>query len=154
MRAVALSVLLAAAAGCARGRDATLVWEGAGPPRVESAAALSERLAPVGPGVRRGTWGESVDATFQALDSVRAEEPHVHARHDLTVVLLRGHGVLVVEGRRYALTSGDVVHVLRGRVHAFAPQGNAVALAIFTPPLDGIDYVPAGAMRNPPADAP
>lgn len=107
-------------------------------------------LPMVGPGVQRGAWGDSTDASFQLMASDRAEEPHVHRTHDLTVVLLRGGGTLVVEGRSYEMGAGDVMHVVRGRNHHFHPDGRgpAVALAIFTPRLGSPDYEPAPDMPN------
>ena len=68
--------------------------------------------------------------------------------------MLRGRGTLTVEDRRYDLGAGDVAEVGRGKVHAFAPSGRVTALAVFTPRLDGADYVPASAVESAPANAP
>ena len=106
-------------------------------------SAVAETLVPRSPGVRAGIWGPSPAATFQLLEASTAELPHVHREHDLTVVLLRGHGVLWVEYRAHRLRAGDVVHIARGRPHHFHPADGAVrALAIFTPTLDEVDFVP------------
>jgi len=148
---VALTVLTLGALGC--GRPPSLVWEGGGPARQVGLPLATAGLAAATPGTRRGPWGEASDETLLLMESDQAEEPHVHARHDLTVVLLRGRGTLVVEGRRYDLRGGDIAHIARGKVHAFAPAGHATALAIFTPRLEGPDSVPASAMGNAAANA-
>lgn len=152
-RALVLIALAAGTAACVR--PPLLVWEGAGPVQgVRSSSAVSADIASVAPGTRRGPWGEAPDETLQVIDSDRAEERHIHARHDLTVVLLRGHGILDVEGRRYTLRAGDVVQIGRGKAHAFTPSGRSTALGIFTPHLDGSDYVPVVAAENAAANAP
>jgi mannose-6-phosphate isomerase-like protein (cupin superfamily) len=140
-----LALLLAVTgvlAGCRPTAGPTLVWEGAGAPLAQTATGAATRLPPVAPGTWRGAWGDSSDATFQLLASDRSEEPHVHRAHDLTVVLLRGGGTLIVEDRAYELRAGDVLHVMRGRMHHFHPDRgtSTVALAIFTPILRSKDY--------------
>ena len=119
-----------------------LIWEGAGPPRDMGTSEWASTLTTRQPGVRSGPWGTSPDATFQLLEAQTPERPHVHATHDLTVVLLRGRGVLRVEGRDHRMTAGDVVHIGRGRVHAFAPSPDepTLGLAIFSPALTNSDY--------------
>ena len=120
-----------------------LIWEGQGAPRAAGAPEWATDLVSRQPGVRAGAWGTSRDATFQLIEARAPERPHVHQSHDLTVVLLRGQGVLRVEGREHPMTSGDVVHVSRGRLHHFRPTGTdpALALAIFSPQLSGPDYL-------------
>ena len=150
-RTTTLAVIVLA--GC-RAREPTLIWEGGGAARAQSVDAAVAGLPAAATGVRRGPWGESPDATFQLLDSDRAEEPHVHVAHDLTVAVLRGRGTVMVAGHRYDIRAGDVLHVGRGRVHAFAPSSpGTIALAIFTPKLDGPDYVPASAVSDATAGA-
>lgn len=72
------------------------------------------------------------------------ERPHVHAGHDLLVVMLAGRGVLHLAGREVPMQAGDVVTIARGTPHWFAREGAevAVALATFMPPLDAPDVVP------------
>jgi mannose-6-phosphate isomerase-like protein (cupin superfamily) len=151
-RMLAMVVPLALVA-VACGRPPSLVWEGAGAARQASMADLTAGLPAASPGVRRGPWGDATDESLFLMDSAAAEEPHVHQRHDVTVVLLSGRGALVVEGRRHDMRAGDVAHIGRGKVHAFAPSGRASALAIFTPRLEASDSVPASAVGNAAADA-
>jgi quercetin dioxygenase-like cupin family protein len=84
-------------------------------------------------------------ASYSLVQLAAAEEPHRHRRHDLTVLVLRGDGVLTLDGVRVALRAGDAAAIPRNHVHWFAPtEGTtAVSLAIYTPPLDGKDFVPA-----------
>ena len=136
---LAIIVIAIVVGGCA-GHSPTLVWEGGGAPRATRVETAVSTLRSVAPGVRSGVWGDSPDATFQLLDAQVAESPHVHERHDLTVVLIAGEGRLVVEDREYVLREGDVVHVERGRVHHFHPKKSVLGLVIFSPRLEGIDY--------------
>ena len=154
MRALVVVVLGSQALlSMACGRPPSLVWEGSGAARQASIADLTAALPAASPGIHRGPWGDGVDESLLLIDGTAAEQPHVHQRHDLTVVLLSGHGTLVVEGRRHDMRAGDVAHIGRGKVHAFAPSGRATALAIFAPRLEAPDSVPAPAIGNAAADA-
>jgi mannose-6-phosphate isomerase-like protein (cupin superfamily) len=75
------------------------------------------------------------------------ETPHYHRFHDITVFVLRGEGVMDVEGKRFTVRAGDVVHVHRGVRHFFRNTGNdaAVTFVTFSPPFDGRDTVTAEA---------
>jgi mannose-6-phosphate isomerase-like protein (cupin superfamily) len=146
LRAAALVAILGSVSlgGCVRARSPQLVWEGAGAAHAGDADALAASLTRGAGDLGTGTWGESPDATFQLLETRTAERPHVHDRHDLTVVILRGRGTLVVSGRSRQVVAGDVLHVARGRVHHFHPSGTVpvLALAIFTPRLEQPDNRP------------
>lgn len=87
-----------------------------------------------------------------------AESPHYHRFHDLTVLVLRGEGVIDIEGKRLALRAGDVAHVNRGVRHYFRNTGKeaAVAFVTFAPPFDGRDTVTAEAppSAEPSAESP
>jgi quercetin dioxygenase-like cupin family protein len=137
------AVLIAMASSCGRvPATPILVWEGAGPARAGSAAEWATALATRQPGVRMGTWGTSPDATFQLVESRAAEHPHIHQSHDLTVVLLRGQGVLRVDDREHRMRAGDVAHIGRGHTHWFRPTGRDAALSavVFSPVLTAPDY--------------
>jgi len=71
------------------------------------------------------------------------ERPHLHQRHDATIVILRGHGRLVMKDRILIAREGDVFFVPRGTPHYYVNDGPGptVALAIFTPAYDGKDAV-------------
>ncbi len=82
--------------------------------------------------------------TSQHLVAIRkAEVPHRHARHDLLVVMLRGHGSMNIAGQQKPVGQGSILYVPRGAVHAFrndSPEP-AVAYAVYVPPFDGKDRV-------------
>jgi len=82
-----------------------------------------------------------------------AEVPHYHRFHDLTVVVMRGDGVIDIDGKPYAMHPGDVVHVQRGVRHFFRNTGSspAAAFVTFSPPFDGRDTVVA---EIPPSEQP
>jgi len=74
-----------------------------------------------------------------------AETPHYHRFHDMTVSVLRGEGVLDLEGKRVVMKAGDIAHVHRGTRHFFRNTGKdpAAAFVVFSPPFDGRDTVKA-----------
>jgi len=84
--------------------------------------------------------------TSQHLVAIRgAEIPHRHDRHDLLVVMLRGHGRMRLGAEERPVGEGSILYVPRGAVHAFrndSPEP-AVAYAVYVPPFDGRDRVEA-----------
>lgn len=142
---VTVAVLMAAVlAGCA-----------ARPPRVAVGALAigldafleTHRLAS-GQALRIDPVDRTVSASYHLVQARGSESPHRHATHDLSVVVLRGRGTLTLAGVPIELEAGDVVLVPRGTPHWFASggEGTAVALAIFTPPLDTLDSVPVDSL--------
>ena len=97
-----------------------------------------------GANIRADEVGRTPGSSFHLIQVRGGEQPHRHVTHDLTIVVLRGCGVLTVEGVETRLAAGDVVVVPRGAVHWFSNTGRdvAVALVAFTPPLDVPDTVP------------
>ena len=101
-------------------------------------------LAP-GQALRADEIGRTPAASWHVVQVATAETPHRHRLHDLAVVVLRGEGVLTLEGQSRAMRPGDAALVVRDRVHWFARRGGAtpaVALVVFTPALDAPDTVP------------
>ena len=72
-----------------------------------------------------------------------AETPHRHDTHDLVVVVLRGHGQMLLGTERRPVCEGSILYIPRGTVHAFANESGepAAAYAMYTPPFDGKDKV-------------
>ncbi len=71
-----------------------------------------------------------------------SEEPHYHAEHDLTFVVLRGEGELYIDGRTETLKEGDSAFIPRGKVHFYrSVRGVSVLLATFSPAYSGKDSV-------------
>ncbi len=97
-----------------------------------------------GQNIRADEVGRTATASYHVVQVADRETPHVHATHDLTVLVLRGEGTLTRDAGTLRLRAGDVVVVPRDRMHWFARDGvaPAVALVTFTPPLDAPDNVP------------
>jgi len=72
------------------------------------------------------------------------EEPHIHARYDLLVLIVDGHGTLWVNGAARSMKLGDVAFIARGTPHYFVNEGGspASALATFSPRFAGPDSQP------------
>lgn len=77
----------------------------------------------------------------------RAEPPHLHATHDLTVRLVRGQGRMHLGNQVFPVAVGDTTFIPRGVPHYFENTGAmpAAFLAIFSPTFDDRDRVPVGA---------
>lgn len=88
--------------------------------------------------------GRTPGGTYYLVQVQGSETPHRHVKHDLTILVLRGGGVLTVGDERIALAAGDAAVIPRGVPHWFANGGRhaAVAFVIYTPPLDKPDVVP------------
>lgn len=73
------------------------------------------------------------------------ESPHRHDTHDLFVVMLRGHGTMRLGDATRPVGEGSILYVPRATVHAFTNLSAepAIAYAIYFPPFDGKDRVPA-----------
>lgn len=83
------------------------------------------------------------DNLTQLLVFIRtAELPHYHTEHDLTFVLLKGHGELYLDGKRERLSEGDVAFIPKGKVHFYTNTSVvSVLLANFSPKYDGKDSI-------------
>lgn len=117
-------------------------------PRIPFVGDLAPFLAShplrAGENIRADEIGRTPGASYHVVQVRDRERPHRHATHDLTVVVLRGHGTLVREAERVPLAPGDAAVVPRGSAHWFANEARApaVALVVFVPPLDAPDVVP------------
>ncbi|HEV7733285.1 MAG TPA: cupin domain-containing protein [Candidatus Binatia bacterium] len=107
-------------------------------------AFLAAHPLATGQNIRADEVGRTATASYHVVQVADRETPHVHAMHDLTVLVLRGEGTLRRDAGTVRLQAGDVVVVPRDRVHWFARDGAepAIALVTFTPPLDAPDNVP------------
>ena len=73
-----------------------------------------------------------------------AETPHRHDEHDLLVVILEGHGTMLIGEQTRIVGAGSILYIPRHTRHAFANESAqpATAYAIYTPPFEGKDRVP------------
>jgi quercetin dioxygenase-like cupin family protein len=138
--ALLLLVLLGTAAACAPRPPRAVVG------LLEDGVAtfVADHPLAAGQALRVDEVARTPAASYHVIQARGAESPHRHDTHDLTVHILSGTGVLVLARRRVPLRAGDVVLVARGVPHWFTPASGApaVALAVFTPPLDAPDTVP------------
>lgn len=128
-------------AGCAA-RSPRVVLE---PLRAGLEPFLAAHALGVGQEIRVDEVGRTAGASYHLVQVVGREKPHRHATHDLAVFVLEGRGALTLDQTRTELAAGDAAVVPRGMTHWFARTGGraAIALVVFTPPLDGTDWVPA-----------
>jgi len=131
-------VLFVGLLGCASRRPLV-----AGGPNLDSFLTV-HRLSP-GEDLRADEVARTASASYHVVQAVRGEQPHRHLTHDLTLVVLRGRGTLVIGGDRFAVRAGDAAVIPRATPHAFLNEGRtpAVTLAVFSPPLDAPDRAPA-----------
>ena len=138
---VVLVILLAGALACVRRA-----------PRIDlpplaggTDAFLAAHPLAAGQNIRVDEVGRTRSASYHLVQVRGGESPHRHETHDLSVVVLAGGGTLDLGARRLPLDAGDVAVIPRGEVHWFTNRGrgNALALVVFSPPLDAPDSVPA-----------
>ncbi len=109
---------------------------------------LAENPLPDKQNIRVATMGKGQTISHHIVQIRDREKPHVHKRHDLTVVVLKGEGYLMLGEDRVELVKGDVLFIPRDTIHYFVNTFSqpSVALAAFSPPFDGKDTVP---VKNP-----
>jgi quercetin dioxygenase-like cupin family protein len=114
---------------------------------------LAAHPLPIDAEIRADLVERTAGASVHVVQVRGRERPHRHVQHDLVVQVLRGEGVLTLEGARVPMRAGDAAVVVRGSVHWFAsaPGTTAVALVTFAPPLDAPDTVPVADVDSPDA---
>ena len=141
------ALLLACCAGCAtrlrrRSRPCSTRWLGERLVVPLDQLALRVPLAP-DQDFRLALLGRS-EQTSHHVAAIRTAEPlHRHDRHDLLVLLVRGHGTQRVGDETRPVAEGSVLFVPRGVAHAFTNAGPepAIAYLVYSPPFDGSDRV-------------
>jgi mannose-6-phosphate isomerase-like protein (cupin superfamily) len=138
----ALSIIAAAPAGIDSAATIDALLAGA---RVRIPLAELPQRAALAPGQDFRVVEVGRDAgTSHHLVAIRtAETPHRHDRHDLIVVMERGHGTMRMGDATLPVGERSILYVPRGTVHAFANASIEPALAyvVYTPPFDGTDRV-------------
>jgi mannose-6-phosphate isomerase-like protein (cupin superfamily) len=139
-------LLVLAPLGCARPEPSPAMLDALFPDgrRTESLAALAdtETLAD-GESFRLRELGRDAHSSHHLVWIRDRETPHRHDRHDLFVVMLRGHGTMRLGSEERVVGSGSVLYVPRGTVHAFRNTSGevAAAYAVYAPAFDGRDRV-------------
>lgn len=106
---------------------------------------LAQNPLPSGANIQVTTLGEGRTVSHHLIQVRDRESPHIHKAHDLTVTVMRGRGYLMLATTRLDLVAGDLVFIPSGTVHYFVNTDSqpSVALAMFSPPFDGKDTLPA-----------
>jgi mannose-6-phosphate isomerase-like protein (cupin superfamily) len=106
---------------------------------------LAENPLGASENIKITTLGQGQGVSHHLVQVRDREKPHIHKIHDGTVVMVKGHGYLMIENRRIDLSVGDIVYIPRGAVHYFVNTASepTVAFVVFSPPFDGKDTVPA-----------
>lgn len=104
--------------------------------------ADSQRLE-LGEDFRLVELGRDANSSHHLVWIRDREVPHRHDRHDLFVVILRGHGGMRLGDEERLVGEGSILYIPRGTPHTFrnAAERPAVAYAIYTPAFDGSDRV-------------
>lgn len=102
------------------------------------------KLPPSGQNITVTELQRSENSSVSAVQVRDREEPHVHTRYDLTVVVASGEGTLWLNGLPIRMQRGDAVFIPKGTPHYFVNDGSdpAVAIVVFSPPFTGRDQAP------------
>jgi len=87
---------------------------------------------------------EKLENSSTHLVRVRTrEKTHYHDRHDLTAIMLAGHGMLYIGRDKVELVPGATVTIPRRILHEFVNESeeSSVFYVIFSPPFEGKDRV-------------
>src|SRR5262249_389601 len=108
-------------------------------------AFLAAHPLAAGQPLRADEIARAPGASYHLVQVRGAESPHRHHSHDLAVFVLRGEGMLTLDGTPIRLRAGAAAVTLRDRTRWFARPGDApaVGLVVFSPALDAPDTVPA-----------
>ena len=107
---------------------------------------LAEKPLSADQNIRVVTLGKGKEVSHHLVQIRDREVPHVHKTHDLTVVMLKGKGYLMLEQKQIELRRGDILFIPRGSVHYFVNTFSepSVGLAVFSPVFAGKDSIPVG----------
>ena len=100
---------------------------------------------PLGPdeGFKIMEIGRDANSSHHLVWIRDGEVPHRHDRHDLFVVILKGHGGMRLGNDEQPVGEGSILYVPRGTPHAFRNLSGrpALAYAVYAPAFDGKDRV-------------
>ncbi len=117
-------------------------------PGPDGADAVARALAaaPLGPteNIRAQPLASGEHASTAVVQIRDREQPHVHTRYDIIVLLAKGQGTLWLDGVARPMRAGDAVFIPQGTPHWFVNEGDepAVAVVTFAPPFAGPDQAP------------
>lgn len=127
--------------GCDGVAGAANVLHSVEPVRSQSLAAVIGEMPMQGEDIVRRHLASGPESSVFLIRIGGGEEPHRHARYDLTVVVVEGEGTLWLDGEPLAMRPGDIAHIPRGVPHHFVNSGTvpASAIGVFSPRFTGPD---------------
>lgn len=138
---VSLSLVLALAAGVSRPSQAATPVQGPGVYNIDS--LLGEYPLPSEQQVRSDQIARDSLSSVQLTQVRGAVESHKHLSHDENIWVIRGAGRMIIEGVKYKVAAGQLIHIPRGTSHTFNNLGAApcVVISVFSPGFDGKDRI-------------
>jgi quercetin dioxygenase-like cupin family protein len=114
-------------------------------PRLESATNLADRIKKEHPDKGTHLFAEGKNATVNLINTSAPVPAHYHAKHDETVIIVRGTGTMRLGDAERTVRAGDLMFIPQGTPHAFTPHGHdVVAVSVFSPKFDGTDRILLG----------
>ena len=103
----------------------------------------SSSMAELPPGaLATALVAETKGSSVHHLRVVDGVKPHLHRRHDESIVVLAGQGRMVIASDTTEIGPGSVIVVPRGTVHSAVVTGDPLeAISVFSPPFHGNDRV-------------
>jgi quercetin dioxygenase-like cupin family protein len=107
-------------------------------------ALIAKSPPPPGQNVTVTELEHSASSSVSVVQIRDREQPHIHGRYDLTVVMAQGEGTLWLNGTPIRMSEGDAAFIPRGTAHYFVNQGSepAAAIVVFAPAFSGPDQQP------------
>jgi mannose-6-phosphate isomerase-like protein (cupin superfamily) len=99
---------------------------------VPVAALIAETPLAEGESIARRVIAHGEGSSLFLVRIRDREEPHVHTRYDLGVLVVDGRGTLWLNGVARPMKVGDFAYVPRGTPHYFVNEGGAPASALAT----------------------
>lgn len=114
-------------------------------PRLGSAISLADSLKKEHPDKGTHLFAEGKNATVNLINTSSPVPAHYHAKHDETVIIVRGSGTMRLGDQERTVRAGDLMFIPQGTPHAFVPHGDdVVAVSVFSPKFDGTDRIILG----------
>ena len=80
-------------------------------------------------------------SSYHVVQIRGTERLHRHRSHSAKVLLWKGKGTLLLNGKSIAIREGEEIQIPAGAPHAYTNESKSPTVAIvqFTPPFDGND---------------
>lgn len=143
MRRRVLIATLIFAAGCSA--QPPRVFMGPHLGRFSYDALLAATPLAAGENIRARELERGPNSSVSLVQIRDREQPHIHTRYDLSVMLAKGSGTLWLNGSALPMHEGDTAFIPKGTPHYFINEGAepAAALVAFAPAFTEPDQQPA-----------